>query len=57
MSDGKESEGHMWNHVRMDDGKIYLVDVTNCDSNSVGYPYKLFLAGGKKVSSTTWLNL
>ncbi|WP_026497926.1 InlB B-repeat-containing protein [Butyrivibrio sp. WCD2001] len=55
MSDGKESEGHMWNHVRMDDGKIYLVDVTNCDSNSVGYPYKLFLAGGKKVGSTTWL--
>ncbi len=36
---------HMWNLVRMEDGKNYLVDVTNCDAGSVGYPDKLFLAG------------
>jgi len=40
---------HMWNVVSFQ-GKNYLVDVTNCDggdgSFTVGYPYRLFLAGG-----------
>ena len=39
------SENHMWNVVRMGDGKNYLVDVTNCDSGTVGADDKLFLAG------------
>jgi len=42
---GVTSGGHMWNIVNMEDGKNYLVDVTNCDSGTVGYPDKLFLAG------------
>ena len=37
--------GHMWNIVNMEDGKNYLVDVTNCDSGTVGYPDQLFLVG------------
>ena len=42
--------GHMWNIVKMGDGKNYLVDVTNCDGDgangyAVGYPDKLFLVG------------
>ena len=37
--------GHMWNIVNMEDGKNYLVDVTNCDYGTVGYPDQLFLAG------------
>lgn len=44
MSDAYSSGGHMWNIVKMADGYNYLVDVTNCDSGSVGYPDKLFLA-------------
>ena len=38
-------EPHMWNVVKMEDGMNYLVDVTNCDTRTVGYPDKLFLAG------------
>lgn len=37
---------HMWNVVRMGNGNNYLVDVTNCDSGTVGAPDRLFLAGG-----------
>ena len=29
-----ENKDHMWNLVTMEDGKNYLVDVTNCDSGS-----------------------
>ncbi len=36
---------HMWNIVAMDDGKNYMVDVTNCDTGTIGYPNRLFLAG------------
>ena len=39
------AEGHMWNIVTMDDGKNYLVDVTNCDSGAIGTPDGLFLQG------------
>ncbi|MCR5489446.1 MAG: leucine-rich repeat protein [Saccharofermentans sp.] len=45
MSGATGSGGHMWNIVKMDDGKYYLVDVTNCDSDSVGNPDLLFLKG------------
>ena len=36
---------HVWNIVTMEDNLNYLVDVTNCDSDSAGYPDKLFLRG------------
>ncbi len=36
---------HMWNVVKMDDGKYYLVDVTNCDNGTIGNPSYLFLKG------------
>ncbi len=47
MSVGGDSGDHMWNVVRMQNGRSYLVDVTNCDSGSFGSPDKLFLAGTK----------
>ena len=37
--------GHMWNVVRMGDGRNYLVDVTNCDSGMIGSDGELFLSG------------
>ena len=40
---------HMWNLVVMEDGKSYLVDVTNCDQGA--YMDWLFLKGCSNVSS------
>lgn len=37
---------HMWNVVRMGDGRNYLVDVTNSDSGMAGADGRLFLTGG-----------
>ena len=37
--------GHMWNIVKMEDGENYLVDVTNCDTGTIGAPAKLFMQG------------
>jgi len=34
----------MWNIMKMDDGKSYMVDVTNCDAGSIGAPDLLFMA-------------
>lgn len=42
MTGGTGSGGHMWNVVQMD-GRNLLVDVTNCDTGSIGAPDKLFL--------------
>ena len=36
--------GHMWNVVRMGDGRNYLVDVTNSDDGSVGENGGLFVS-------------
>ena len=36
---------HMWNVVTMADGYRYLVDVTNCDSGTIGAPDQLFMRG------------
>ena len=46
MQGGTGAGGHMWNVITMNDGVNYLVDVTNCDTGTVGAPDKLFLAGG-----------
>lgn len=46
VSGTMDSGSHMWNVVRMGDGKNYLVDVTNCDTGTVGAEDKLFLTGG-----------
>ena len=42
---GTGAGGHMWNIVTMENGKNYMVDITNCDGDSIGNPDKLFLAG------------
>ena len=42
---GKMDNGdHMWNVVAIG-GRNYLVDVTNCDTGSIGAPNQLFLCG------------
>ncbi len=45
MGGGTGAGRHMWNIVTMEDGKNYLVDITNCDTGTVGAPDALFLAG------------
>ena len=45
MSGGTGAGAHMWNIVHMENGRNYLVDVTNSDAGTVGSPDKLFLAG------------
>ena len=44
MDFGTGAGRHMWNVVTIDN-KNYLVDITNCDEGSVGYPDKFFLRG------------
>lgn len=39
--------GHMWNVMRMDDGKNYLVDVTNSDTGTIG-------SGGNRLFLNTY---
>ena len=57
---GKMDNGnHMWNVVAIG-GRNYLVDVTNCDTGSIGAPDQLFLCGaaenvvGKQYTVTLW---
>lgn len=45
MAGGTGEGPHMWNIVTMEDGKNYLVDVTNCDDGSIGSPDYLFMKG------------
>ena len=44
MTVGTSAGPHMWNIVTIG-GRNYLVDVTNCDADTVGAPDKLFLCG------------
>lgn len=44
MSGGTGAGPHMWNIVTLE-GKNYLVDVTNCDTGTIGATKELFLAG------------
>lgn len=48
---GSISGGHMWNIVSMD-GYNFLVDVTNCDTGTIGSPDKLFMTGYDSGSVT-----
>ena len=41
---GTGSGPHMWNSLKMDDGRCYLVDLTNCDAGDT-CSYALFLKG------------
>ena len=52
MSGGTGAGAHMWNIVKMDDEKNYLVDVTNSDSGTVGYEDYLFLVPAASGSLT-----
>ncbi|MBQ6478070.1 MAG: BspA family leucine-rich repeat surface protein [Erysipelotrichaceae bacterium] len=52
MDGGTGAGNHMWNIVTMEDGRNYLVDVTNCDDGSAGYPDKLFLKGIDESDTT-----
>ena len=52
MSGGTGAGDHMWNIVTLG-GNNYLVDVTNCDGNSVGNPDKLFLKAPDPGGSVT----
>ena len=45
MSGGTGAGAHMWNLVKMQNGNVYLADVTNCDTGSIGADNLLFLAG------------
>jgi len=45
---------HMWNIMHMENGNNYLVDVTNCDSGTIGSPDKLFLKGYSSRSGDSY---
>lgn len=48
ISTGYSYAGHMWNIVRMGDGGLYLVDITNSDSGNV-WSGCLFLVGYSEI--------
>lgn len=52
MSGGTGAGPHMWNIVVIDN-KSYLVDPTNCDSGTIGSPYKLFLKAPDSQTAET----
>ena len=54
MSGATGAGGHMWNIVSMPDDANYLVDVTNCDSGSVGADDLLFLKGYADFYEDNW---
>ena len=60
MKGGTGAGAHMWNLVVLD-GKSYVVDVTNCDTGTIGSPDKLCLKGvelisnGYKVAGVTYM--
>ena len=50
MAGGTGAGPHMWNVVAIGDSN-YLVDVTNCDTGTVGEPNKLFLCGVTEIEA------
>ena len=57
MNGGTGAGKHMWNILRMDDGKNYVADITNCDEGTIGNPDRLFIkeceAGGSAAEGYT----
>lgn len=53
MTGGTGAGSHMWNILHMNDNRNYIVDVTNCDTGTIGYPEYLFL---KKIKSGSIAN-
>lgn len=51
FGDSRSSEGHMWNIVSLDGNANYLVDVTNCDTDSIGYSDLLFMRNATTANS------
>ena len=51
MTVGTSAGPHMWNIVTFG-SRNYLVDVTNCDADTVGAPDKLFLCGAAENESS-----
>ena len=45
------SGGHMWNVVSLGNGTNYLVDLTNCDTGTIGYSNLLFMRNATTVNS------
>ena len=45
------SGGHMWNIVSLGNGTNYLVDLTNCDTGTIGYSNLLFMRNATIVNS------
>lgn len=43
---------HMWNIIRMNDGRYYMADITNCDGKGGFAPDKLFLKGSALPGTT-----
>ena len=54
MSGGTGAGAHMWNIVRLDN-KSYLVDVTNCDDNTIGTPDNLFLKAPDEKNGSSYI--
>ena len=50
MAGGTGPGPHMWNVVAIGDSN-YLVDVTNCDDDTIGAPYQLFLCGVTEIEA------
>ena len=50
MAGGTGAGPHMWNVVAIGDSN-YLVDVTNCDDDTIGAPYQLFLCGVTEIEA------
>lgn len=46
-SETTQPGAHMWNIVRMEDGRNYLMDITNSDDSAIGAGGELFLAGAE----------
>ena len=61
FNNGQFTDGaHMWNVVTMEDGKNYLVDVTNSDNNDVANSarsYDSFLLKGGTPDSNEWYEI
>ena len=49
MDGGTGAGNHMWNVIRMGDGRTYLVDVTNSDKGTIGQDGGLFIENYDKV--------